>query len=79
MLVQTMHDYGVGRDVALSMIVSHGKACGIVFGAPGWPYDGVAFADKNTNLRQVVEFVYQFGFRLTWSAMIKDDAWAVAK
>lgn len=63
-LVQVMHDYGLDREAALSLILSHGKTCGLSFSAAGWPYDCVAVATRQTSLRQLVDFTLPLGFRL---------------
>ena len=59
-------DYHVNKDLAVSIIVSHGKTCNVSFSEYGWPYEGNAVATRRTSLRDLVDFLYPFGFRLTW-------------
>ena len=64
LLARLQKDHRVGREVALSMLLSQGRKYHINFGQEGWPYTGLVFANSRTSIRDLVDFFFPLGWRL---------------
>jgi len=64
LLVWIQHEFDLGLEDALSLLVSHGKACRMNFSADGWPYHAHVIANSRTQIRDLVDFAFPLGLRV---------------
>jgi hypothetical protein len=61
LLVWIQHEFDIGLDDALSLLISHAKMCRLNFGAEGWPYHGRVVANARTQIKDLVSFAFPLG------------------
>jgi hypothetical protein len=63
LLVWIQHEFDIGLDDALSLLVGHAKCCRMDLGADGWPYHGAVLANHRTQIKDLVTFAFPLGLR----------------
>lgn len=69
LLAWVQKHFGVSREVAFSMLVSHAKACRMNVSQKGWPYRATILANSRTDMRDLVDFAWALGLRAQWGSV----------
>lgn len=64
LLAKLQRDHRVGREVALSMLLSQGRMYHINFSRAGWPYRGFVLGNSRTSIRDLADFFIPLGWRM---------------